>query len=39
MRYSISGIFDMNMFGLPMVGADVCGFFDVATDELCGRWF
>lgn len=29
----------MNMFGLPMVGADVCGFFDVATDELCGRWF
>jgi len=43
MRYSISGIMDMNMFGIPMVGANICGFFKTADekinlDELCGRW-
>ena len=25
MKYSISGIMNMNMFGIPFVGADVCG--------------
>jgi alpha-glucosidase (family GH31 glycosyl hydrolase) len=25
LRHSISGIMNMNMFGLPMVGADTCG--------------
>jgi alpha-glucosidase (family GH31 glycosyl hydrolase) len=27
MRYSVAGIMNMNMFGIPHVGADVCGFF------------
>ncbi len=27
LRYSIAGIMNMNMFGVPHVGADVCGFF------------
>lgn len=29
----------MNMFGIPHVGADVCGFFGTAKDdEMCARW-
>jgi len=39
MRYSIAGIMNMNMFGIPQVGADVCGFFGKGRDdELCARW-
>lgn len=46
LRYSIAGIMDMNMFGIPMVGSDVCGFFGKKgtpytkeeADELCARW-
>lgn len=38
MKYSIAGIFNMNMFGIPHTGADVCGFFGDKDDEMCGRW-
>lgn len=39
MKYSIAGIMNFNMFGIPHVGADVCGFRgDVKDDEMCGRW-
>lgn len=39
MRYSVAGIMNMNMFGIPHVGADVCGFFgEKKDDEMCGRW-
>lgn len=39
MRYSIAGIMNMNMFGIPQAGADVCGFFgQTRDDEMCGRW-
>ena len=38
MRLSISGIFDFNLFGIPLVGADVCGSRGVAQDDLCARW-
>lgn len=41
MRYSIAGTMNFNMFGIPMVGPDTCGFFDMGRDdneEICGRW-
>ncbi|XP_069159660.1 sucrase-isomaltase, intestinal-like [Procambarus clarkii] len=38
MRMSVIGVLEFNMFGVPMVGADICGFFDEPDMELCARW-
>ena len=38
LKYGISTIFTFNIFGIPMTGDDICGFFDDTTDELCARW-
>lgn len=38
LKDSIAGIFNYNIYGVPMTGADICGFHKKATDTLCARW-
>jgi len=41
MKWSIAGVMNFNMFGIPMVGPDTCGFFSKGLpeeQELCARW-
>jgi alpha-glucosidase (family GH31 glycosyl hydrolase) len=38
MSTSVDSLYEYNLFGIPMMGSDICGFNIEATPELCTRW-
>ena len=39
MKNSLNGIFQFDIFGVPIVGDDICGFFGDSNGALCNRWY
>lgn len=39
MGYSVTGVMMHNIIGIPLAGADICGFGGDSWAELCARWY
>ena len=38
MRNGLNGIFQFQIYGIPLTGDDICGFLNDSWDKLCARW-
>lgn len=38
-QLSVSEVFNFNLYGAPMVGADICGFGENTPEVLCAKWY
>jgi maltase-glucoamylase len=38
LKYNIIGMLEFNLFGIPYIGSDICGFINDTTEQMCQRW-
>ena len=38
-KLSVSEVMNANLFGVPMMGADICGFGENTPEILCAKWY